>query len=465
MDDNTQRLPRCGIIGGCNSDAVATQVDLNLNTVHEIDKATVMGIMTTKVNTRNRRKSVRASKSKKVSLPHCSPDQSKSPALASRNASPASNGQCLSPQLVDSILARPQVVDHAENDFYISQSVSPEISRRMSPRFSQYLPSMSPIDSEIIKATPVPSPEKIQIPEREGTMGVRVFNSTPGSDSERNRKKTPNGCAELENLKVLSSPEMRNSTRSHRNHKDSPVRISRSLKVFCLDPATLPMPNILSCENSPAEPKSQEENVLGVNRSGKKRILQQLKRHTSPTNICLVPCLVERCASEEVQGPLCADSVKVSQRAHRNHVPVRRLNRKSLFPAVPCSTHPDASPSFQTDHIELEQVITKSNQQLIASDADNCQNQSGECTEDISDELLLQEHCASVQPRLKPEARLSTPSAQKRKKLGNTDRVNVVPTTMKTPGKNENSILALKRRMRRPVLEGEPAALHVTSAY
>jgi len=225
------------------------------------------------------------------------------------------------------------------------------------------------------------------------------------------------------------------------------------------------MPNILSCENSPAEPKSQEENVLSVNRSGKKRILQQLKRHMSPTNICLVPSLVERCASEEVQGPLCADSVKVSQSAHRNHVPVRRLNRKSLFPAVPCSTHPDASPSFQTDHIELEQVITKSNQQLIASDADNCQNQSGECTEDISEELLLQEHCANVQPRLKPEARLSTPSARKRKKLGLTDRVDVVPTTMKTTGKNENSILALKRRMRRPVLEGEPAALQITSAY
>lgn len=463
MEDNTQCLPRSGIIGGCNSDAVATHVDLNLNTVHEIDKATVRGIMTTKVNTRNRRKSVRASKSKKVSLPHCSPDHSKSPALASRNASPASNGQCPSPQLV---LARSQVVDHAENDFYISQSVSPEIRRRMSPRFSQYLPSMSPIDLEIIKATPVPSPEKTQIPEQEGTMGVRVFNATPGSDSERIRKQSPNGCAELENLKVLSSPEMRNGTRSHRNHKDSPLRISRSLKVFCLDPATLPMPNnILSCENSPAEPESQEENVLGVNRSGKKRILQQLKRHMSPTNICLVPSLVERCASEGVQRPLSADSVKVSQSANRNHVPVRRLNRKSLFPAVPCSTHPDAIPSFQTDHIELEQVITKTNQQLIVSDADNCQNQLGECTEDISEELLLQEHCASVQPRLKPEARLSTPRAHNRKKLGLTDRVNVVPTTMKTTGKNENSILALKRRMRRPVLEGEPAALYVISTY
>lgn len=465
VEDNTHRLPRSGILGGCKFDAVATQVDLNLNTVHEIDKATVMGIMTTKVNTRNRRKSVRASKSKKVSLPHCSPDHSKSPALASRNASPASNGQCPSPQLVDSILARSPVGGHAENDFYISQSVSPEISRRMSPRFSQYLPSMSPIDSEIIKATPVPSPEKTQISEQEGTMGVRDFNATSGSDSERNRTQSPNGCAELENLKVLSSPEMRNSTRSHRNQKDSPLRISRSLKVFCLDPATLPMSNILSCENSPAEPKSQEENVLGVNRSGKKRILQQLKRHMSPTNICLVPSLGDQCASEGLQGPLCADSVKVSQSAHTNHVPVRKLNRKSLFPAVPCSTHPDAGPSFQTDHTELEQVITKTNQQLIASNADNCQNQLGECTEDISEELLFREHCASVQPRLKPEARLSTPRAHKRKKLGLTDRADVVPTTIKTTGKHENSVLALKRRMRRPVLEGEPAALYVISAY
>lgn len=457
MEDNTQRLPRSGIIGGCSSDAVATQVDMNLNMVHENDKATVMGIVTTKVNTRNRRKSVRASKSKKVSLPNSSPDHSKSPDFASRNASPTSKCQCPSPQLVDSILVRSQVVDHAG---CISQSVSPELSRRKSPRFSQYPPSMSPIDSEIIKATPVPSPEKAQIPEHEGTMDVRFSNATPGSDSERNRKQSPNECAELENLKVLSSSEMRDSTRSHRNHKDSPLRISRSLKVFCLDPATYPMPNILSCENSPAEPKSQEETVLGINRSGKKRILQQLKRHMSPTKICLGPSVVEQCASVGVQGSLCADSVKVSESPHRNHCPVRRSNRKSLFPASPCSTHCYVSPSFQTDHIELEQVMMKTTQQLISSDADNCQKQLGE---DRSEEPLLEEHCASVsvQPRLGAEARFR---ADKRKKLGITDRADVIPTTMKTTGKAENSILALKRRMRRSKLEGEPAAPYVTFA-
>jgi hypothetical protein len=54
---------------------------------------------------------------------------------------------------------------------------------------------------------------QIQILEQEGTMGVRVFNSTPGSDFEKNRKQSPNACHLSKKYESLSSPEMRNITR------------------------------------------------------------------------------------------------------------------------------------------------------------------------------------------------------------------------------------------------------------